>query len=91
MRSPTPSEPAEISYERLFQLFAGSLHAECPKLLFLIGTQLSSRLLRASRQASRLAFMDVSNRISRTLLDLSPANGRHGPIGGRGLHEPCGR
>ncbi len=63
-------ELAEISYERLFQLFATTLRDECPKLLYLIGTQLSGRLLRASRQASRLAFMDVTTRISRTLLDL---------------------
>jgi CRP/FNR family cyclic AMP-dependent transcriptional regulator len=70
VRTRANCELAEISYERLFQLFATSLHEECPKLLFLIGTQLSSRLLRASRQASRLAFMDVSHRISRTLLDL---------------------
>ena len=70
VRTRNACELAEISYERLFQLFATTLHQECPKLLYLIGTQLSSRLLRASRQASRLAFMDVSTRISRTLLDL---------------------
>ena len=70
VRTRTVCELAEISYERLFQLFATTLRDECPKLLYLIGTQLSSRLLRASRQASRLAFMDVSTRISRTLLDL---------------------
>lgn len=70
VRTRTQCELAEISYERLFQLFATTLHDECPKLLFQIGTQLSSRLLRTSRQASRLAFMDVTTRISRTLLDL---------------------
>ena len=35
-----------------------------------IGAQLTNRLLRTSRQVSRMAFMDVTNRISRTLLDL---------------------
>ena len=70
VRTRTPSELAEISYERLFQLFAGPLHDECPKILFAIGTQLTYRLLRTSRQASRMAFMDVTNRVARTLLDL---------------------
>jgi CRP/FNR family cyclic AMP-dependent transcriptional regulator len=48
----------------------GPLREECPKILFAIGSQLTNRLLRTSRQASRMAFMDVTNRISRTLLDL---------------------
>src|SRR3546814_5021912 len=61
---------AEISYERLFQLMEGPLREECPKILFAIGSQLTNRLLRTSRQVSRMAFMDVTNRISRTLLDL---------------------
>jgi CRP/FNR family cyclic AMP-dependent transcriptional regulator len=61
---------AEISYERLFQLMETSLREECPKILFAIGAQLTTRVLRTSRQVSRMAFMDVTNRISRTLLDL---------------------
>jgi cAMP-binding proteins - catabolite gene activator and regulatory subunit of cAMP-dependent protein kinases len=48
----------------------GPLREECPKILFTIGAQLTNRLLRTSRQVSRMAFMDVTNRISRTLLDL---------------------
>ncbi|HET6588464.1 MAG TPA: helix-turn-helix domain-containing protein, partial [Oleiagrimonas sp.] len=59
-----------ISYDRLFSLFNSGLHEECPKLLFAIGFQLTNRLLRTSRQVSRMAFMDVTNRVSRTLLDL---------------------
>lgn len=70
VRTRTTCEMAEISYERLFNLFETSLKAECPKLLFAIGFQLTNRLLRTSRQASRMAFMDVTNRVSRTLLDL---------------------
>ncbi|WP_132146217.1 cAMP-activated global transcriptional regulator CRP [Luteibacter rhizovicinus] len=70
VRTRTAVEMAEISYERLFQLLEGSLAAECPKLLFAIGSQLTQRLLRTSRQVSRMAFMDVTNRVSRTLLDL---------------------
>jgi CRP/FNR family transcriptional regulator, cyclic AMP receptor protein len=70
VRTRTPCEMAEISYERLFQLMEGPLREECPKILFAIGAQLTNRLLRTSRQVSRMAFMDVTNRISRTLLDL---------------------
>ncbi|WP_206064189.1 cAMP-activated global transcriptional regulator CRP [Oleiagrimonas sp. C23AA] len=70
VRTRTACELAEISYERLFQLFDTTLRDECPKLLFAIGFQLTNRLLRTSRQVSRMAFMDVSNRVARTLLDL---------------------
>ena len=70
IRSRVPCELAEISYERLWQLFDGSLRPDCSRILYAIGLQLTHRLLRASRQASRMAFMDVTNRIARTLLDL---------------------
>ncbi len=70
VRTRTPCELAEISYERLFHLMEGPLREECPKLLFAIGAQLTNRLLHTSRQVSRMAFMDVTNRISRTLLEL---------------------
>ncbi len=70
VRTRTPCEMAEVSYDRLFHLMEGPLREEGPKILFAIGSQLTNRLLRTSRQASRMAFMDVTNRISRTLLDL---------------------
>lgn len=66
-----PCELAEISYERLFSLFEGPLRDECPKLLFAIGSQLTDRLLHTSRKVSRLAFMDVSGRVAKTLIDLT--------------------
>ncbi|MEO6365314.1 MAG: cAMP-activated global transcriptional regulator CRP [Luteimonas sp.] len=71
LRTRTPCELAEISYERLHQLFVGTLSADAPKLLFAIGAQLSRRLLDTSRKASRLAFLDVTDRITRTLHDLA--------------------
>jgi CRP/FNR family cyclic AMP-dependent transcriptional regulator len=70
LRARTACELAELSYERLHQLFAGPLAAECPRILYAIGAQLSKRLLDTSRKASRLAFLDVSGRIIRTLNDL---------------------
>ncbi len=70
VRTRTVCEMAEITYERLFQLLDGPLRDESARLLFAIGAQLTSRLLHTSRKVSRLAFMDVTNRISRTLVDL---------------------
>jgi CRP/FNR family cyclic AMP-dependent transcriptional regulator len=70
LRARTSCELAELSYERLHQLFAGPLSVECPRILYAIGAQLSKRLLDTSRKASRLAFLDVSGRIIRTLNDL---------------------
>ncbi|HET6603444.1 MAG TPA: cAMP-activated global transcriptional regulator CRP [Xanthomonadaceae bacterium] len=70
LRTRTASELAEIGYERLFALFDGPLADDCPRILFAIGSQLTQRLLHTSRKASRLAFMDVTNRIANTLVDL---------------------
>ncbi len=70
VRTRSACELAEISYERLLQLFEGGLRDECPRILFAIGSQLTRRLLHTSRKVSRLAFMDVTGRISRALLDL---------------------
>ncbi len=71
LRTRVACELAEISYERLYQLFAGPLVADAPKLLWQIGSQLSRRLLDTSRKAGRLAFLDVTDRIVRTLHDLT--------------------
>lgn len=71
VRTRTPCELAEIGYERLFHLFEGELRDECPKLLFAIGSQLTHRLLHTSRKVSRLAFMDVTGRVVKTLIDLT--------------------
>lgn len=70
VRTRSVCELAEIAYERLFQLFQNQLHDECAKILFAIGQQLSNRLLQSNRKVSRLAFMDVSSRVARTLIDL---------------------
>ncbi len=70
MRTREDCELAEITYERLFQLVTTQLKDVCPKLLFAIGQQLSGRLLQSNRKISRLAFMDVRNRVARTLVDL---------------------
>jgi CRP/FNR family cyclic AMP-dependent transcriptional regulator len=71
VRTRTSCDLAEISYERLFQLYDGTLRDELVKILFAIGTQLTKRLLNTSRKVSRLAFMDVTSRVAKTLIDLT--------------------
>ena len=44
---------------------------DAARLLYSIGAQISQRLLHTSRKAGRLAFLDVSDRIYRTLFDLA--------------------
>jgi CRP/FNR family cyclic AMP-dependent transcriptional regulator len=70
LRTRTACELAEISYERLQALLAAQA-SDATRLLFSIGAQISQRLLDTSRKAGRLAFLDVSDRIYRTLFDLS--------------------
>jgi CRP/FNR family cyclic AMP-dependent transcriptional regulator len=57
LRTRVPCELAEISYERVYQLFEGPLIQDAAKLLYAIGAQLSRRLLDTSRKAGRLAFL----------------------------------
>ncbi len=71
LRTRVPTELAEISYERLYQLFDGSLSGDATQIMYAIGAQLSRRLLDTSRKAGRLAFLDVTDRITRTLHDLT--------------------
>ncbi len=70
LRCKTACELAEINYTQLQALFSGPLAKECPKIIYAIGAQISKRLLDTSRKASRLAYLDVANRILRTLHDL---------------------
>jgi len=70
IRTRTACDLAEVSYERLFQLLDGVLKEECPRILFKIGAQIANRLLATSRKVSRLAYMDVTNRVAQTLVDL---------------------
>ncbi len=61
---------AEIAYDRFRQVLKKELLEYAPDLLYMLGTQLSTRLLITSRKFCDLAFMDVEGRIARTLLDL---------------------
>jgi CRP/FNR family transcriptional regulator, cyclic AMP receptor protein len=70
LRTRAVCELAELSYERLHQLMETTLINEAPRIMYAIGAQLAKRLLDTSRKATRLAFLDVTGRIVRTLGDL---------------------
>lgn len=61
---------AEIEYHRLHALFEKELKQEHAEILSAVGLQMAQRLLQTSRRVTRLAFMDVSGRIARTLSEL---------------------
>lgn len=70
IRARTPCVLAEIEYGELHDLFTSELKNEQAEILTAVGLQLSQRLLQTSRRVTRLAFMDVSGRIARTLTEL---------------------
>jgi len=65
VRARTACEVAEISYAKFRQLYQ-----EHPDVLFALAEQMGARLRHTSRKVSDLAFMDVTGRVARTLLDL---------------------
>ncbi len=65
VRTRTEAEIAEMHYARFKQLAD-----ENPDLLFQLASQLAARLGRTTRKVGDLAFLDVTGRIARTLLDL---------------------
>lgn len=65
VRARSACEVAEISYTKFRQLYQ-----EHPDILFAITAQMAARLRDTSRKVSDLAFMDVTGRVARTLLDL---------------------
>ncbi|WP_240095675.1 cAMP-activated global transcriptional regulator CRP [Thermomonas flagellata] len=70
LRTRTACELAEIGYDRLQALLLAQA-SDASRLLYSIGAQISQRLLDTSRKAGRLAFLDVTDRIYRTLFDLA--------------------
>ena len=65
VRAKTPCEVAQISYDKL-----KSMSTIFPDLFFAISSQLADRLRKMNRKIGDLAFMDVSGRVARSLLDL---------------------
>jgi CRP/FNR family cyclic AMP-dependent transcriptional regulator len=65
VRTRSESEIAEISYTRFREL----AHQD-PELVFALARQMAVRLEKTSRKVGDLAFLDVTGRIARALLDL---------------------
>ncbi len=65
VRARTKCQVAEISYSR-----ARALAQDIPEMLFEISHQIAKRLQITTRKVSDLAFLDVTGRVARTLLDL---------------------
>ena len=65
VRTKTECEVAEISYSK-FQ----ELSRQHPEFLFALATQMAGRLRNTTRKVGDLAFLDVTGRVARTLLDL---------------------
>ncbi len=65
VRTRTSCEVAEISYTKFRQI--AQEHSD---IVFAMASQMAARLRVTSRKVSDLAFMDVSGRVARTLLDL---------------------
>lgn len=66
VRAKTKCDLAEISYARFRQL-----SQKDPDILFELASQMALRLRKTSQKVGNLAFMDVTGRIARTLMDLS--------------------
>jgi CRP/FNR family cyclic AMP-dependent transcriptional regulator len=65
VRARTRCDLGEISYARFRQLAE-----EDPSLLFALASQMALRLRKTSRKVGDLAFLDVTGRVARTLLEL---------------------
>jgi len=70
VKTKTECQLAEITYDRFQQLIDGDLAQYSSDIYFSLGQQLSNRLLHTSRKVGRLAFLDVTGRVARSLIDL---------------------
>lgn len=66
IRTRSECELAEMSYAQFRKL-----GREDPEILFLLASQMAVRLRATSHKAGDLAFLDVSGRVARTLLELA--------------------
>ena len=65
VRAKTECEVGELSYSKFHELCEKN-----PEFLMAIGTQMAKRLRETTRKVGDLAFLDVTGRVARTLLDL---------------------
>jgi len=65
VRAMTECEVAELSYAKFRELTQ-----QDPDILYALGSQMAERLRNTTRKVGDLAFLDVTGRVARTLLDL---------------------
>ncbi|MFJ3487425.1 cAMP-activated global transcriptional regulator CRP [Pseudomonas sp. NPDC090202] len=65
VRAKTECEVAEITYAKFRELSQND-----PELMYAIGGQMAERLRNTTRKVGDLAFLDVTGRVARSLLDL---------------------
>lgn len=65
VKAKTACEVGEISYTKFLELSKTN-----PEFLFAVGTQMAKSLRATTRKVGDLAFLDVTGRVARTLLDL---------------------
>ena len=65
VRAKTECEVAELSYAKFRELTRQE-----PDILYALGQQMAERLRNTTRKVGDLAFLDVTGRVARTLLDL---------------------
>ncbi|MEO0438686.1 MAG: helix-turn-helix domain-containing protein, partial [Pseudomonadota bacterium] len=66
VRAKTECEVAEISYSKFHEISVNH-----PEFLYALGAQMGRRLRNTTRKVGDLAFLDVTGRVARTLLELS--------------------
>lgn len=70
VRTRTECVLAEITFSRFHSIIRGELAGYATDLIFALSRQLAGRLLQTSRKVGHLAFLDVTGRIAKTLIDL---------------------
>lgn len=65
VRAKAQCEVGEISYSKFHEISEND-----PDILYAIGSQMAKRLRETTRKVGDLAFLDVTGRVARTLLDL---------------------
>ncbi|MEE8059138.1 MAG: cAMP-activated global transcriptional regulator CRP [Pseudomonadales bacterium] len=65
VRAKSECEVGEISYSQFHDISVKN-----PEILYAIGTQMAKRLRETTQKVGDLAFLDVTGRVARTLLDL---------------------
>ena len=66
VKAKTDCEVAELGYRKFIEL-----NRHDPGMLYELATQLADRLDKTTQKVGNLAFLDVTGRVARTLLDLS--------------------